>query len=380
MRNIKILKKIGNGIKDYFASTDKFLILICMLLSGISLVFLYGLQLTGHSTMDKVYTQLIAAGGGLVIAVIISLFDYRSLVRLWKIYVPLSILPVLMTFFVGVERGSNRAWLSINLLGKSFSMQPAEFLKIAFIMTFSLHLNHVKDDMNKLSNFLLLALHGAAYTMLIVVQKDAGTAIVFFGIFVVMMFLAGLGLKYIIAGLVALPPVSYILWNFVMSGDQKMRFLVMKDPSVSDRYAYQQQQGLKALGLGGIQGTGFYGKHVYVPESYNDFIFTFIGETAGLIGCIAIIVILLVLCGRLVYNAHKSFDGIGFNLCNGVMAMILVQSIMNIGMCINILPVIGVTLPLLSSGGSSVLAIYIGIGLALSVHRHKDTGIFNPEF
>lgn len=371
------LKTIGGYISGYIKSLDKWLLLLCAGLSSASIFFLYGLYHIGITDAGKYQTQTTAVIIGLIVAIIISLFDYRILSKLWVVYMPLAILGVILTFFVGVKRGSNQAWLAINLLGATFSVQPSEFLKISFITTMGIHLNYVKDDLNKIKNVVFLALHGALHVGLIVLQRDDGTAIVFLGIFVVMMFVAGISWKYILPGIAAVIAMVPLVWSKFMSLDQQMRFLVLKDPSLSDKYAYQQLQGLKALGLGGATGTGFSGEYVYVPESYNDFIFTFIGQTTGIIGCLAIIAALAVLCFKLIYNSRKASDTLGQMICIGVMGLILVQSIMNIGMCLNLLPVIGVPLPFLSSGGSSVVSLYAGIGLVLSVYRHKKVGLFD---
>ena len=373
----KIAQSIGGAISEYFRTTDKWLWLLCVLISGTSVFFLTALYLPGDGTMARPMTQIIATLMGMGLAVGISLIDYHSLMKAWKFYAPIFILAVMLTFFVGVERGSNRAWLSVPILGREVSVQPAEFLKISFITTFAVHLHKAKDDMDKLSTVLLLCLHGAAHVGLIMIQNDTGTAVVFMGIFLIMIFLAGINWKYITVALAALVPAVPLFWYKFMSLDQKMRFLVLKDPTVSERYSFQQMQGLKALGVGGTTGIGFTAKHVFVPESYNDFIFTFIGETAGFIGCLAVIALLLLLCLRLVHNYRIATDTLGSMICAGVLGLIVIQMLMNIGMCLNILPVIGVTLPFLSAGGSSVLALYMGIGLVLSVHRHAASRFFS---
>lgn len=366
-----------HAIRTYFRTMDKWLLLICTGLSGVSVYFLYGLyiaQITNSASRAK--TQAVAAAIGIIVAIVISLFDYNALLRLWKLYAPIFVIAVLLTFVIGVERGSNKAWLSIPIMGRSLSIQPSEFLKISFITTFAKHIDYVGKDLNDFRNVVLLAIHGGAHVLLIFIQKDAGTAIVFFGIFLIMIFSAGLSWKYMFAGITAMGLALPIIWSKVMSLDQKMRFLVLKDPSISEQYAYQQLQGLKALGVGGVTGVGFNGKLVYVPESYNDFMFTFIGQTKGMVGCIIVMLVLLFLCIRLVYNANNANDRAGRMLCIGMMALVCIQSIMNIGMCINVLPVIGVPLPFLSAGGTSVVAIYIGVGFCLSVYRFKKKGLF----
>lgn len=373
---MEIAKRLGRKAGEYIKTLDKWILLLCLVLSGASIFYLYGLYYMGSMESGRIVTQTVAVIIGLVAALVMAGIDYKLLTKLWKVYLPLCVIGVILTFFVGSSRGDNQAWLIFNIMGRSFSLQPSEFLKISFITTFATHLEHVGRDINKIKNVILLCLHGGAHILLIVIQRDDGTAIVFFGIFAIMLFIAGLSYKYIIPGLAVVAAAIPVLWFKVMSGDQKMRFLVLKDPAISDRYAYQQQQGLKAMGLGGIGGTGFLGPVVHVPENYNDFIFTFIGQTTGLIGCLAVIVVLVMLCYKLIFNANRSPDIKGRMICMGLMAMIVVQSVMNIGMCLNLMPVIGVPLPFLSAGGSSVVAIYLGVGFALSVHRHSKKDLF----
>ena len=141
--------------------------------------------------------------------------------------------------------------------------------------------------------------------------------------------------------------------------------------------AMQQLEGLDSLGSGQIFGIGLFAEnHNYVPEMYNDFIFSFIGEALGFIGCLAVLGIISALCLRVLQVGRRAKDRLGRFICVGVFSMIAAQTVMNVGMCLSVLPVIGVTLPLFSGGGTSVVATYLGIGLAMSVSMHNSRKLF----
>lgn len=372
------MKRVWHAIAEFWRTTDRWLLLFWLFASGISMVFLLGIYQAGMMTFSKLVSQGIASFLGLVAALILANIDYNTLLKLWKLYMPCCLLLVLLTFTaLGVEEGGNRAWLAIRLAGRSFSLQPSEFLKISFITTFALHLNKVGEHLNQPFHVLLLCLHGGAHVLLIHLQ-DSGTAIIFLVIFTAMIFYAGLAWKYIVAAAAAAMAGLPILWFFIMTDNQKMRFLVLFNPELDPDTIFQQVRSAAALSTGGMQGTGiFSGNHVSVPKVYNDFIFAFIGESGGFMACIGIIALLMAIAFKILYDSSTAKDNVGRLICVGVFAMLIGQTFINLGMCIGLLPVIGVTLPLFSAGGSSVLALYCGLGLVLSVYKHSHTGLFS---
>ncbi|MDR2933628.1 MAG: FtsW/RodA/SpoVE family cell cycle protein [Oscillospiraceae bacterium] len=374
------MKKIWAALTGYVRATDKWLIFLWVGASAASVLFLYGLYTSDLASKSTVLKQVAAIAMGFVAAVVISLFDYHTLLKLWKLYMPLALLLVGLTFFIGTGTRTDEAWINIPLGPFSFSLQPSEVLKISFITTIALHLSKVHENMNAPLNVLLLCVHGGVHVLLIQLQGDSGSALVFLVIFIVMLFFAGISWKYIAAAVVLLVPLVLVVWFFIMTPDQQMRFRIVQNPELDSAYAYQQMQGKLALGVGGVQGTGiFSGRHVRVPEIYNDFIFSFIGEATGFMGCLGVIMLLTAICFKILYNSSLAADNTGRFVCVGVFAMMLAQTIMNVGMCIGVLPVIGVTLPLFSAGGTSVISLYLALGLVLSVYRHSSTGLFYNE-
>lgn len=363
-------------IRNYLKFSDRTMLLFCILASAFGTFIIYKCTTYFFNSMSYTYVQLGASVLGLALAIFISVVDYRSLSNLWKIHVPIAYILVLLTFFFGLKRAGadDRAWLEIPFTSLTF--QPSEILKLSFILTFALHLEKVKDSINSFLQFALLCLHGAIPTLLIVMQGDDGSAIVFFCIFLFMLFSADISWKYILPPLACLPVAFFVLWKFIMTPDQKARIEVVFNP---DAYpltvGVQPRQGRIALGSGMLFGKGFDANLRKVPAVQSDYIFAFIGETLGFLGCLAVIILLLVICLRALKNAFSSDDYLGRFICVGVFAMLSVQTIINLGMVLSLLPVIGITLPLFSAGGTSVVVTYCGIGLVLSVaynNRHRN--------
>ena len=371
------MKTVFSAIGRYIKETDWMLMLCCFSLSSFSTLLIYSLYKNGEiGRLNTVLVQPAMALCGIVAAIVLSKIDYHMMARLWKWHSVLCSGLALLVFPFGIQRVDwvdDKAWLPIPFT--SISFQPSELLKISFIITFAYHLSKVKDQLNRPKQLLLLCIHGAIPCGLIHLQGDDGTVLVMAVIFASMLFVAGLSWKYIVPVLAMIPPAAVVLWNFFLDDDKKNRILAIIRPELVDSaITWQQDRGLISIGNGGLWGNGIFmetGQFRYVPEVYNDFIFTYIGETVGFIGCIAVLAALAFLCIRILHNALHALDDLGKFICVGVFAMMAIQIIINIGMCLGVLPVIGVTLPFLSAGGTSTGTLYLGIGVVLSVYMHS---------
>ena len=379
------MKKFFRSVFTYIRQTDRWLWLLCLGLSGFSVVLLTGMVHSGVWSaqglrMRTVLVQIAATVLGVACALVLSKFDYHTLANLWKLHAPLAYLFVMSTFLIGVgasERLGDKSWIQIPFT--SMTIQPAEFLKISFILTLAAHLFAVREQINQPLHVLALCVHGAFPILLIHVQGDDGTALVFAFIFIGMVFAAGISWKYILAAVLAAAAALPVLWFFVLSDFQKQRFLVLFNPETANVQSdyYQQHWAKLVIGSGRIWGKGIFSSgHRYVPEAYNDFIFSFIGESLGFVGCLAVLAALTALCIKILANTHYAEDLQGRLICVGVFSMLTCQIVVNIGMCLSLVPVIGITLPFLSSGGSSVLTNYLALGLVLSVYMRNPKTIF----
>lgn len=356
--------------------TDILLIILAIAISTISILSLYNISNTFFSNKKIFIVQIIASLAGLSIAISLSNINYHIISKFAKVYIPITLVLVILTFFFGFQRGSadDKAWL---ILPFGLSLQPSEFLKICFIISFSLHLNFTIEKIDKISNLILLLIHGFIPVILTHLQGDDGTALIFITIFTIMIFSAGISWKYISIILTLILFSSPLIW-YLLNPDQKNRILITFHPENDPNgFGYQQLYGLISIGNGGLFGKGiFKDNYKFVPEIQNDFIFSFIGQAFGYIGCLIILLILAMILIRILIIGLNSEDYLGRFICIGVFSMIFTQTIFNIGMNLSILPVIGITLPLLSAGGSSLITVYIGIGLALSVFSSNNKTLF----
>jgi len=211
----------------------------------------------------------------------------------------------------------------------------------------------------------------------VMLQRDTGVALVMVAIVAAMLFVAGLSRKIILGAAAAAVVSVPIAWNYLLADFHKERILGIFHPQEFEDLAFQQLEGLDSLGSGQIFGIGLFAEnHNYVPEIYNDFIFTFIGESLGFVGCMVVVAALSFLCMRILWTGAVSRSYVGKYICTGVFAMLAFQIIVNIGMCLMVLPVIGVTLPFLSYGGTSVLSVYISLGLVMMVNGANKKHMF----
>ena len=272
------MKKIREYIKKYFAAVDKWLLFFCLSISVIGILCQYSLvnsdvAATLDITERVALVQIIASALGIFAAFVISNIDYHFMTKLWKLYMPLSVFLVILTFFIGMqvdESIDDKAWLRLPF---GLTFQPSELLKICFIMSFAYHLSKVYGQVNKPLNLLLLCLHGGFPILLIHFQGDDGSALVFAAIFLAMLFAAGLSWKYIIAAIPVVAAAIPIAWQYFLTEDQRTRFLAVyfteyADPLGSD---YQQRLSRISIGLGQLQGEGLFQEdYWYVPKMHND--------------------------------------------------------------------------------------------------------------
>lgn len=370
------MKENSNKLSDFIRRLDKGLLVCVTACAIISVILLYSIVKNGISELDSGYfvTQLVGTVLGLITCLIVARIDYHTISRLWFLYSPVALILVLLTFTaLGVQRAGadDRAWLNIGFM----TIQPSEMLKLAFIITFSFHLSKEEKNINRPLHLLFVLLHAGLPIGLIVLQGDYGTALVFIFMFVVMLFSAGLSIKYIIAAIVITPPMLYLLWNYALQSLHKNRILVLIHPGTDPMgLEYQQNLGLASLGSGGIFGKGLFSKEDYVevPEIHNDFIFAYIGQVFGFVGAIVIIIMLAYICMRILTDSRRTMDKLGKLICLGTFAMIFIHCFMNIGMVLKVMPVIGIPLPFFSAGGTALVSMYVSIGLVLSCYTHND--------
>lgn len=370
------MKKLWYSIADFIRESDKLMMILVFVTSMFGCVMVFSAtRYTGSHR--QFFTQLFAVLLGTVLAIIISGVDYKTIVRFWPVAAVVGIIPVLLTFFigVGVEGTDDRAWL---ILPGGLSFQPAELLKIVFIITFAAHINACKDNINDFKNLFLLALHGAAPVLIVHEQGDDGTAIIFALIMICMLYAAGVKKRYFVIGFILLLIAIPVIYFLVMNDDQRARVVSLFNPESDIKgIGWQQYRARIALSNGGVFGRGLTKGPLTqikggVPKGYNDFIFISVGEELGFVGCLVVFLLLCSICIRSLVVGKLAHDTTGRMICTGFFAMIAFQSVINIAMALSLLPVIGVTLPFFSAGGTSLLCLYLGVGLVWNVYRHRN--------
>lgn len=375
-------------IKYALKETDFLFFIMCVLTSAFGALMVYSATRNdaiadGLFMSRECLTMIAATGIGIVLCVFISFLDYDAIVGLWP-FVGGACLLLLLSLFIWGEGTTDRpeaiCWIPIiKTDGFTLKFQPSELAKIGFIITFTAHIEAVKDNINSIKNVLLLTVHALVPIGIIIITDDLGSAIVFALMFVGMMFVAGVQLRYFAValgiGVAAMP----LLWVKFLAQFHKRRILAIYYPEALSEevyrdIVYQQQRGLNAIGSGQFFGDGlFQGTYTQspkgVPVNESDMVFTVVGEELGFVGCIALLLVFALIIFKIVSVGKMSRNISGSLICFGTAFMIGAQVIINIGMCLMLLPSIGITLPFVSAGGSSNLCIYFAVGIVMSVYR-----------
>lgn len=371
------LRNLMIKIADFFRESDKILLLLCFFTTSYGCLAVF----SATNYMDSyrpVIIQSFCMVVGLGAAMVISSFDYEMILRRWYLVAALGLIPVILTFFIGFapEGTDDKAWLNLGFT----TFQPSELLKICFVVTFSTHLARVKRDINKLKVLIPVCIHGAVPILLIFIQGDAGTALVFAVMVLFMLMAAGVSWKYFLTAFSVAVVASPIAYFFLLNDDHRQRIVNMFDIDADIQgIGWQQYRGRIALANGGFFGQGYLNGDLTqigkrgVPEGHNDFIFVCIGEELGFLGCLVVLLLLAGICFRCLQVAKLSVKNEGKFICVGIFSMLFAQTVINIGMCTSITPVIGITLPFFSAGGTSLLCLFLGIGLVLNVYMHRNS-------
>ncbi len=353
-------------------------VLICaVILSAVSCLMLFGGRNYLKNGGRLFIMQVGATVVGIIAMLIISMIDYETVLR--RFWIPCAVFSVGILAFTlkfGVAVGENRSWLDL----KFMTIQPSEFVKTTFIVTFAKHLDLVKKDINKIWVLGGLGIHAGVVLLLLLRSGDLGVTLVFCGAVAVMLFCAGLSSFYFLGVLGALFVAVPYVWPKLHLYQQERIIYGFNPEGDPLGRGMQPLQGRSCVESAGFFGKGFDAelyRKLYSAES--DFSFSTVCEMFGMIGGAIVIITLAVLVIRIFMLARTARKDAGSFICVGVAAFIMVQSIENIGMCLAMLPVVGITLPLISGGGSSTLAVYLLLGMVQSVASHRVKYFFERE-
>jgi rod shape determining protein RodA len=320
--------------------------------------------------INRVPDQIRFAILGVIVMFGLAALDYRLLGGLHQWLYLLMVVLLVLVFFFGVEGDAGaKSWINIGI-----RVQPSEIAKVLIIITLGHLLATNYDKMGNLMTLVKSLIHIGIPTAIIFIQPDLGMAIVFGVMWVIMIWAAGLRLKHIaIFGLIIMltaPIVVPVAWS-QMQDYQKSRITSFIFPESDPDAYYNILQARISIGNGGLDGQGYaqgpqnIGRFLRVR--HTDYIFSVIGEEFGLIGGIVVMIGLGFVILRILRGARQAVDPLGSLICYGVATFIFFQTVVSIGMNLSLMPVTGLTLPFLSSGGTSLLSTLAGIGLAQSV-------------
>ncbi len=370
-----MLYSIGKYIKDCIKSVDPILFICTVLLSLISIVTIFGA--VDNFGQRKLIMQIAMTVAGIIVTFIIANLDYHLIVdKLWLFMIGFAAIFLAITLVFGSTgenmETANRSWLNIPFI--NIMIQPSEFVKITMVCAFAKHISIVQERINRPKELGSLALHAGLIVGLILISGDLGVALVYMAFLLIMLFVAGLSGWYFLGGVAAVVLAFPIIWEHLASY-QKERIIVGFDPELDPLgKGMQPLLSRQCIGNGGVFGIGLMngGDYEVLPASHTDFIFATVCEKFGILGGIIVIVLLLIMVIRILLLAKECGKDYGRLICVGVGAIIIVQTIENIGMCLAMLPVVGLTLPFLSCGGSSVLATYVLLSIVHSVRGHRS--------
>ncbi len=371
------IRKFKPYIKEFFKRADIFLLCICIISSifGITMIdkAVTGMYEGGWNMSEPakyLTVQIASMLIGIVAFVLLTVIDVDLIAQQWKLLMMLDLVLLVALVLLGEDDGTgNKSWIRFAGIG----IQPSEVIKVIYVVVAAKQMTYLKEyrDINSFISVVQMAAHFLLiFGAIVVVSSDLGSASILLGIFLVMFFVIGARLYWFAAGGAAVAAAIPLLWNYFLKDYQKQRLIAPYDPSIDPDgwgITWQTTQSKLTLASGRLTGVEeghspsiFTGKH-------TDFIFSCVGENLGMIGCIAVILLLMIIiihCVRIGIKSGRTFDML---VCIGVAAAVTFQTFINIGMNIGITPVIGITLPFFSYGGSSMVTMFGAMGLVSGV-------------
>lgn len=358
----------SNGLRGIIKNMDFWLMGLVLAAAIFGIVIIFGAG--GEGAIRYVIVQSSALVIGVIGICAMMVLDYEYLARISTYLFAACVILLVMVLIPGIgsEENGARSWFKLGPV----SLQPSEFMKIVFIISMAKLLSDNDGRINDIKNVGKYLLCAVIPIGLIIIQNDFGTASVFMFVFVAMLFAAGISWKYIICGAAGVAAVCPLVWFFMLQDYQKNRIINVfnpeNDPSGS---GYHVLQSKLAIGSGRVFGSGLYKGSSQInnllPERHTDFIYSAICEELGIIGGVLVIILISAIIIRCIYIGVNARNSLGTYMCIGVAAMLIFQTFENIGMCIGIFPVTGITLPFFSYGGSSLVTTLLAMGLVINV-------------
>lgn len=368
------MRQTINEFRNFFRKGDMVLLSLCLVLTAFGCLVVASAT-NVYNTPRYIIIQIGATVLGVLFYAIVSSVDVEIFSEHRTALVLFNTVLLLLLIPFGTVHGGNRSWLSFPFL--PIEIQPAEIIKMTYILiTASVMASHQNRP-----SAIPSVIHLAAHLMLVVglnmvLSSDAGVSLIFVFVFIVMAFVGGISILWFLLGAGALAAGLPVLWNVVMNDEQRNRILALIDPSIDPMGLDELWQF--TLSKRSLTGGGFFGQGLFegirtqtenaLFAQHTDFIFAAIGEELGFFGCAFVLLMLFLIIARCIQVGISTQDYMRRLVCFGAAAALLFQVIVNVGMCLGVMPVIGLTLPFVSYGGSSMVSIYAMLGLVSGVH------------
>ena len=377
--DIKYTPYVSEVLK-FFRKGDLVLLFLCLLTSGFGCLVVA--STTNHNgTLRYVVIQAAAVVLGVVAYILVSAVsaDFLAEHRMALVAFNTIMLLMLLTPFGEDYNSGNRSWLVLPLM--PMAIQPAEFCKITYVIIMASVLNARQNTISSKRSVLHMGWHLLAVAGLnVVVSRDVGVSLIFVFMFAMMAMCAGVHWGWFAAAGGVVAVAAPIAWMAnIVPNYMKERIISLFDHSIDPEGLdprYQIVRSLRSLNGGGLTGQGlFNGNRTQVgalPAQHTDFVFSAIGEELGFLGCMLTVVLLALIIIRCIWVGMKSKDFLRRMICFGVAATLIFQSLMNLGMNVELLPIIGLTLPFVSYGGSSIVSLFAMMGLVSGVFARPE--------
>lgn len=350
---------------------DWLMLVLVSAICALGVLQIYSATRDTHFT-EAWWKQGIWIFAGFIALWIATLIDYHTILGQVPILYGLSMATLIATFAVGNAAFGSRRWIGV----AGYTIQVSEFVKLVLVLLVARYLSELKGDRLELPDLLKLAGLVALPMILVMLQPDLGTALTYVPILAIGIFLAGFRWQYAVAFLVIIAVVAPIGYLVVLKDYQRQRVVSFLDPSQDPKGSgYQVIQSKIAVGSGALWGRGVtkgtqtQGRFLPVPQ--KDFIFSAFAEEHGFVGIIVALGLYFLLLMQIVQNAQTASDKSGMYICMGVAALLLFHVLVNVGMVVGRMPVTGIPLPLMSSGGSNIVAVFLMLGLVNNVRLRR---------
>lgn len=358
--------------KEFF-KIDWILVAAVLLILGIGVLTLYSLSLADPENLGNIFKkQLVFAGIGLVIMFVLSFANYHYFIAYSK-WIYFGTLFILLAVAIwSVPTRGTAGWIGWG----TFKFQPVEIAKLALIIFLASFISKKKNELTENVRVIASLVMTFILVFLVLKQPDLGSAIILIGIWIGMILVSGINRKTLIILCSTGAIIVGSSW-FFLAGYQKARIMNLFQPENDPKGSgYNVIQSIVAVGSGGITGKGIgHGSQSqlnFLPEKHTDFIFAVTAEELGMMGALFIISLYGLILYRAKTIAQFSEDNFGYLLVSGVMVMLFLQFVINVGMNIGIIPVTGITLPFLSYGGSSLVSFLAAVGIILNVGKRQN--------